>query len=117
MSPDHHFQIDSLPKIILKELNNFRKTKGLDTLDLSDMLQLAGSLSSEKMASSDKDKVERKTTLRHLRKSGATKKGEELTMKAAIVKGKEYINTLEVAKIIYERWENNPKNQTTLSSA
>jgi len=114
MIPKDRFKFDSLAKIILKELNNFRLSRGLDTLELSEMLQMAGNLSAEKMASRNNDKVVRKTTVRHLGESGATKKGVELTMKAAIVKGKEYISSHDVAKTIYERWESNPKNVSVL---
>lgn len=111
---DENFKFDSLPKIIFKELNRFRISKGLDTLIMSEMLQLAGDFSAEQMSSSENDKVETKATLKNLKKSGATKRGEEITMKASIGKGKDYYKTEDVAKIIYNRWENNPKSLATL---
>ncbi len=107
---DENFKLEELPRIILKELNRFRISKGLDTLEMSDMLQFSGDLSSDKMASAGKDKIEPKQTLKHLKKAGATKRGEEITMKAPISKGRENYKTDEVAKTIYNRWETNPKN-------
>src|SRR6218665_608019 len=110
MINDQNFKLDSLPVVILKELNRFRLSKGLDTVEMSEMLQFAGDLSAEQMSYLGNDKVEKKSTQRNLKKSGATKRGEEITMKASISKGKEYFKTEDVAKIIYNRWENNPKN-------
>lgn len=107
---DDNFKLDSLPNVILRELNRFRLSRGLDSIQMSEMLQYAGDLSTEQMAYLGKDKVEKKTTQRNLKKSGATKRGEEITMKASISKGKEYFKTEDVAKIIYNRWENNPKD-------
>lgn len=107
---DVNFKADSLPIVILKELNRFRIEKGLDTLQMSEMLQFAGDISSEQMSYLGKDKVEAKQTRRNLKKAGATKRGEELTMKASLSKGKELFKTADVAKIIYNRWENNAKN-------
>ena len=103
------FNVDSLQIIILKELNLFRASKGLDTLQMSEMLQSSGFLSTEKMIRSNKDKIETSQTLKHLKKAGATKRGEEITMKASIGKGKDHYKIEDVAKVIYNRWENNPK--------
>ncbi len=111
---DENFKPDSLPRILLNEINRFRISKGLDSVQMSEMLQFSGELSADKMASSGNDKVEKKTTLRNLKKAGATKRGEEVTMKAPISKGKEYYKTEDVAKTIYNRWENNPKNLPVL---
>lgn len=107
---DENFKLEELPKVILKELNRFRISKGLDTLEMSEMLQFSGELSADKMASANKDKIEQKQTLKHLKKAGATKRGEEITMKAPISKGRENYKTSDVAKTIYNRWESNPKN-------
>ena len=107
---DENFKLQELPRVILKELNRFRVSKGLDTLEMSDMLQNSGELSAEKMASSGKDKIDSKQTLKHLKKAGATKRGEEITMKAPVSKGRENYKTEDVAKTIYNRWESNPKN-------
>lgn len=111
---DQNFNLDSLPKAILKELNRYRKEKGLDSIQMSDMLQEAGDISAGKMADSGKDKVDPKKTKKYLKKVGATKRGEELSNKAPISKGKDNYKTSEVAKNIYNRWESNPKNIATL---
>jgi uncharacterized protein YkwD/outer membrane protein OmpA-like peptidoglycan-associated protein len=100
-----NFKIEDLPKVILKELNRFRVSKGLDTLEMSEMLQFSAQLSADKMADAGKDKIEPKTTLKNLKNAGATKRGEELTMKAAVSKGREDYKTEDVAKTIYNRWE------------
>ncbi len=111
---DENFKFDSLPGIILKELNRFRASRGLDSLQMSEMLVAAGELSAEQMSSTDNDKVEKRSTLRNLKSAGATKRGEEITMKAPIGKGTNYYKTDDVAKVIYNRWENNPKNLPAL---
>ena len=111
---DSNFNLDSLPKAILKELNRYRKEKGLDSIQMSDMLQEAGDISAGKMADSGKDKVDPKKTKKYLKKVGATKRGEELSNKAPMSKGKENYKTEEVAKNIYNRWESNPKSIATL---
>ncbi|MBS1652740.1 MAG: hypothetical protein JSU07_12095 [Bacteroidetes bacterium] len=99
---------------MLNEINRFRISKGLDSVYMSDMLQTAGDMSSEYMASAKKDKVDPKLTSKNLRRSGATKRGEEVTMKAPISKGRENFKTEDVAKTIYNRWESNPKNLLVL---
>jgi hypothetical protein len=113
---DENFKMDSLPHVLLKELNRWRIDKGLDTFATLEILDYAAGLSVDKMASSEKDKVELKTTQKHLKKAGATKRGEEITMKAPISKGRDNYKTDEVAKVIYNRWENNPKNLAVLSN-
>ncbi len=109
MGTDDNFNIEELPRVILKELNRFRKSKGLDSLEMSEMLQFSAQLSADKMGSSGKDKIEVKTTQKNLKKAGATKRGEELTMKAAISKGRENYKTEDIAKTIYNRWESYQK--------
>ncbi len=106
---DENFKLEDLSKIILNELNRFRVIKGIDTLEMSEMLVYSSELSTDKMASTQKDKVEPKTTLKNLKKAGATKRGEELTMKAPINKGRENYKTSEVAKTICDRWESSAK--------
>ena len=108
-SGDSNFKIEDLPRVLLKEINRFRISKGLDTLEMSEMLQFSAQLSAAKMASSGKDKIEQKTTLKNLKKAGATKRGEELTMKAAVSKGREDYLTADIAKTIYNRWESYQK--------
>jgi len=109
-----NFKLEDLPKIILKELNRFRLSKGLDTLEMSEMLVFSSELSAQTMATSQKDKVDPKTTLKNLKKAGATKRGEEITMKAPVSKGRENYPTEDVAKTIYNRWESNQKNLAVL---
>ncbi len=107
---DGNFKIDSLPNILLRELNRFRAEKGLDKLEFIPMLNEAAFISADNMADRGKDKVEPKETKKNLKKVGATSRGEEITMKAPISKGRENYKTEEVAKVIYERWETNKKN-------
>ncbi len=80
------------------------------------MMNEAAALSSEDMASDGKDKIEASSTKKNLKKVGATKRGEEITMKAPISKGREAYKTAEVAKVIYERWESNVKNLLVLNN-
>lgn len=111
---DANFKPDSLPRAILKELNRFRTSKGLDTLQMSEMLQFAADVSAEQMSYIGKDKVETKVTRRNLKKVGATRRGEEITMKSSLSKGKELYKTEDVAKVVYNRWESNAKNLAVL---
>ncbi|MBL7933468.1 MAG: hypothetical protein JNL60_16295, partial [Bacteroidia bacterium] len=104
------FRTENLPKILLRELNRFRLSKGLDTLETIEMLQAAAEMSSQDMADNDSEKTDRKNALKYLKIVGATQKGEELTMKAVINKGREDYTTGEVAKVIYNRWENDAKD-------
>jgi hypothetical protein len=113
---DTNFKIDSLPHILLRELNRFRAEKGLDRLEFTTLMNEAAALSSEDMASDGKDKIEVSSTKSNLRKVGATKRGEEITMKAPISKGRESYKTAEIAKVIYERWESNVKNLLVLNN-
>jgi len=108
-STEDNFKIEDLPRVLLNEINRFRKSKGLDSLEMNEMLVYSSQLSSDKMASTNKDKVEVKTTQKNLKKAGATKRGEELTMKAPVSKGRDNYKTEDVAKVIYNRWENNQK--------
>jgi hypothetical protein len=113
---DTNFKIDSLPHLLLRELNRFRAEKGLDRLEFNTLMNEAAALSSENMASSGKDKIEPASTKKNLKKVGATKRGEEVSMKAPINKGREAYKTEEVAKVIYERWESNVKNLLVLNN-
>lgn len=107
---DGKFRTENLPRVLLKELNRFRISKGLDTLQMSEMLQSAAEMSSQDMADNDSEKTDRNNALKYLKFVGATQRGEELTMKGVISKGREDFSTDEVAKVIYNRWENNPKD-------
>jgi hypothetical protein len=108
------FKQEDLPKIILKELNRFRVSQGVDTLEMSDMLCYSSELTTYKIASTGKEKIEQKLTLKNLKKAGATQKGEEITMKATVSKGKENYKTTEVAQSVYSKWEVNPKTLPVL---
>ncbi|MBL7918526.1 MAG: hypothetical protein JNM96_09015, partial [Bacteroidia bacterium] len=113
---DENFKIDSLPRILLRELNRFRAEKGMDRLEFVTMLNDAAYMSADKMASSGKDKVDPKQTKKNLKKVDATNRGEEITMKAPVSKGRENYKTEDVAKVIYNRWESNQKNLLVLTN-
>ncbi len=103
---EEKFRSDNLPKVLLRELNRFRLSKGLDTLEMIEMLQAAAEMSAQDQADNESEKTTRKNSLNYLKVVGATQKGEELTMKAVVTKGREDFTTGEVAKVIYNRWEN-----------
>jgi len=107
---DPNFKIEELPKVLLVEMNQFRKSKGLDTLEFNEMLNDVAYYSSDKQIGETQPKVVPKKTQKMLKKAGGTKKGEEVIMKAPVSKGKESYKTDEVAKIIYTRWQNNKKD-------
>jgi hypothetical protein len=114
--PQGKFRSDDLPKVLLRELNRFRLSKGLDTLEISEMLQAAAEMSAQDMADNDSEKTNRKNALKYLKTVGATQQGEELTMKGVISKGREDFSTEDVAKVIYNRWENNAKDLPILTN-
>ena len=109
-----NFKIDELPRILLNELNRFRMSKGLDTLELNERMDYAAEMSAYKMGNTGKDKVEAKNTQKWLKKAGATKRGEEISMKANVFKGRDDYPTVDIAKVIYNRWESNKKNLEVL---
>ena len=60
---DANFTIEELPKVLLVELNKFRKSKGLDTLEFNELLTEAAFISAEKFSDAAKSpKVDPKTT-------------------------------------------------------
>jgi len=79
-----------------------------------EMLQAAAEISAQGMSDNDSEKTDRQTSLKYLKYVGATQKGEELVMKGVISKGREDFSTEDVAKVIYNRWENNPKDLAIL---
>jgi uncharacterized protein YkwD len=108
---DENFRIDDLSKLLIAELNKFRKSKGLDTLVANETLFNAASINAGEMADAGKTpKADPSTTQSNLKSVGATRKGEELVMAAPISKGRESYKTDEVAKTIYNRWESNKKD-------
>lgn len=113
---DGKFRTENLPRILLKELNRFRMSKGLDTLEFTEMLNTAAEISAQGMADNDSEETDRQTALKYLKYVNATSKGEELVMKAVISKGREDFSTQEVAKVIYNRWENDKKDLAVLTN-
>lgn len=101
---------NKLPQTLLTEINKFRKSKGLDTLEFNDMLTNAAMLSASSYDDGGQAKVDAAKTKKNLKKVGATSKGEECLMSAPVSKGRENYSTDEVAKVIYTRWENNKKD-------
>lgn len=113
-SDNSGYRNDNLPRVILRELNRFRISKGLDTLEMSEMLQAAAEMSSQDLVDNESEKTTRKNSLSVLKVVNATSKGEELTMKAVVTKGRDEFSTEDVAKVIYNRWENNMKDMPVL---
>ena len=113
---DGKFRLENLSKVLLREINHFRASKGLDTLESSEMLLAAAEMSSQDMADNESEKITRKNTLKYLKIVGATQKGEELSMKGVISKGREEFTAEEVAKVIYTRWENNAKDLPVITN-
>ena len=113
---DGKFRTENLPRILINELNRFRMSKGLDTLEFVELLQNASEISAQGMADNDSEETDRKTALKYLKYAGGTQKGEELVMKAAISKGREDFSTDDVAKVIYNRWENDKKDLAVLTN-
>ncbi|MGE0568230.1 MAG: CAP domain-containing protein, partial [Bacteroidia bacterium] len=113
---DENFNLDSLPHHILRELNRFRAEKGLDYLEFNNMMNQAADISAQKMAGSGKNKVEPDDTKSNLQSVGCTRRGEEVTMKAPISKGRESYKTADVCKVICEKWETNPKFKLVLEN-
>jgi outer membrane protein OmpA-like peptidoglycan-associated protein len=101
---------EKLPQTLLVEINKFRKSKGLDTLEFNDMLTNAAAISAAGYEDGGQAKVEASKTKKNLKKVGATSKGEECLMSASVSKGRENYTTDDVAKVIYTRWENNKKD-------
>jgi len=99
-----------LPQTLLVEINKFRKSKGLDSLEMNDMLKNAAMLSAAKFDDGGQAKVDVAKTKKNLKKVGATSKGEECLMSAPVSKGRENYSVDDAAKVIYTRWENNKKD-------
>lgn len=101
---------EDLPRALLNELNRFRKEKGLDTLEMNQMLTEAATESVERFDGGGQPKNDPAKTKKFLKSVGATNKGEELVMNAPVSHGRDSYNTADVAKVIYTRWENNKKD-------
>jgi outer membrane protein OmpA-like peptidoglycan-associated protein len=113
-SDNDKFRVERLPRVILNELNRFRASKGLDTLEMNDFLMNAAEMSAQDLADNESEKIKPEGSQKYLKIIQATKRGEELAMKGVISKGKEDYTTNEVAKVIYNRWESNPKDMAVL---
>src|SRR5436190_3885791 len=108
------FRLNKLSGVIMAELNRFRASKGLDTLEHYEMMASAADMSAQDLADNESEKTDPTQTQKYLKEVGATQKGTELTMKAVISKGREDFTTEEIARVIYTRWENNEKNLAVL---
>lgn len=109
-----NFNLDDLPKLLLRELNQFRITNGLDTLESNDILVNAAAIDSKAMAKSGQAKVDPEKVKKNLVKAGGTNKGEETAMMAPVNKGRDNYTTAQVAKVVWTRWENTKKDKVIL---
>jgi outer membrane protein OmpA-like peptidoglycan-associated protein len=112
-----NFNIDDLPRVLVRELNKFRMANGLDTFEVNQILIDAANIDGVKFAKAGAAKVDPEKVKKNLVKAGGTKKGEELTMLAPVSKGRDNYKTAEVAKVIWTRWENNKKDKEILLKA
>lgn len=109
-----NFNIEDLPKILIRELNSFRLKNGLDTFEVNQVLVDAAAMDSKSMAKAGNVKVDQEKVKKNLVKAGGTKKGEELALAAPVSKGRDNYKTEQVAKVIWTRWENNKKDKEIL---
>lgn len=109
-----NFNLDDLPKILVRELNNFRAKNGLDTFEVNQVLIDAAAIDCKAMSKSGNVKVDQEKVKKNLVKAGGTKKGEELALNAPVSKGRDNYKTEQVAKVIWTRWENNKKDKEIL---
>ena len=107
----YNFKIDDLPNLLIRELNKFRIKNGLDTFEVNQVLINAASIDAKSFAKSGVIKVDPLKVQKNLVKSGGTKKGEETALLAPVSKGRDNYKTLDVAKVIWTRWENNKKDK------
>ncbi len=112
-----NFKIDDLPNLLIRELNKFRIKNGLDTFEVNQVLINAASIDAKSFAKSGVIKVDPLKVQKNLVKSGGTKKGEETALLAPVSKGRDNYKTLDVAKVIWTRWENNKKDKEILLKA
>ncbi|MES2566692.1 MAG: hypothetical protein V4565_07485 [Bacteroidota bacterium] len=112
-----NFDIDELPKILIKELNSFRAKNGLDTFEVNQVLIDAAAIDAKGFAKSGVAKVDQEKVKKNLVKAGGTKKGEEVAMLTPVSKGRDNQKTADVAKVIWTRWENNKKDKEILLKA
>lgn len=75
-----NFNIDDLPKILVRELNKFRLKNGLDTFEVNQVLIDAATMDCKTFAKSGVVKVDPAKVQKNLVKAGGTKKGEETAM-------------------------------------
>jgi outer membrane protein OmpA-like peptidoglycan-associated protein len=109
-----NFNIDDLPNILVRELNKFRLKNGLDTFEVNQVLIDAAAIDCNKFAKAGVAKVDPEKVKKNLVKAGGTQKGEEVTMLSPVSKGRDNYKTVEVAKVIWTRWENNKKDKEIL---
>lgn len=108
------FKVDDMQRLLLDEINRFRKERGLETLESVTVLKNAAQMSATDMADEESEKTSPEISVKYLQAAGATVKGSELTGKSVVSKGKEDYRTVEVAKMITEKWESNDKSQLIL---
>jgi outer membrane protein OmpA-like peptidoglycan-associated protein len=112
-----NFNIDELPNILVRELNKFRLKNGLDTFEVNQVLIDAAAIDAKAFIKSGQAKVDPLKVQKNLVKAGGTKKGEEVAMLAPVSKGRDNYKTVDVAKVIWTRWENNKKDKEILMKA
>lgn len=117
VNAQNEFDLDALPKVLVRELNKFRAANGLDTFEVNQVLIDAAAIDAKVMAKSGQAKVDQEKVKKNVLKSGGTKKGEGLAMLAPVSKGRDTYNTEQVAKVIWTRWENNKKDKEILLKA
>ncbi len=109
-----NFNIDDLPRILVRELNKFRLQNGLDTFEVNQVLVDAAAIDAKSFAKNGAAKVDQAKAQKNLIKAGGTKKGEELAMLAPVSKGRDNYKTADVAKVVWVRWQNNKKDKEIL---
>ena len=112
-----NFNLEELPKQLVTELNKFRIKNGLDTFEVNQILTNVAEIDAKKMSKSGQVKTDQGAVKKNLIKLGGSNKCEEVAMNAPVSKGRDNYKTDQVAKVIYNRWENNKNDKETLLKA
>jgi hypothetical protein len=112
-----NFNINDLQDLLVKELNKFRKTNGLDTFEVNEILVNGATYDAISMATAGQAKVDQEVAKKHLVKAGGTKKCEELAIIVPVLKGKVEYSTAQVAKSIISKWQTSKKEKEILLKA
>ncbi len=101
---------------LLHQINLFRASKGVDSLELNDILKKAADISTTNMSKENRADLKNggKTTAQRLTKAGGTNKAEECVVKSAFVKGKNTVKPFDMAKAIVDKWKTDKKNYPQL---